>query len=102
MATRYSDADIELHVSDLTEGWYPTDGIDIGASNTNAARLIQTALANAFPGYSVAVFGGQTQYHAFEVAALPWDEAIDEEAIIAVAEGAVADPYAWVVEMAQA
>lgn len=108
MSTRYSGADIEIHLSDLMQDWSPTDGLDVVGSNHKAGEVIEQAVAEAFPGQSVAVFTNQTQFGTMEVMALAdhYGEYEDYDAfcdaIRAVAGEAIENQEAWVVESASA
>ena len=60
MGSRYTSADIEVHLSDVTDGW-ETSQTDTDATNARYQEMVEAALAEAYPEYSIAVYGDQLE-----------------------------------------
>lgn len=50
--TSYTNCDIEINMGPMLEGM-PTDGLDVDATERTAREMLQDALMDAFPQYSV-------------------------------------------------
>lgn len=94
--TRYTSSDIEIHLSEMTEGM-ATDGCDVDASNTRAGALIEAAIRAAYPQYDVTVYTQQSQFSWFDAAGYPDD--VEPEELEQIAEAALGDTdgSAWIV-----
>lgn len=99
--TSYTGADIEIHLSDWTQGM-ETDGIDVDASLERARDLVRQTFQDRYPQFSVAVYTERA--HGFQDSVVRWPEILrtpDEDwkpVIERALEGLWERLDAWIVE----